>query len=153
MHKFKATLPLSKLIRAIRVVITSRCVTEMTCFPILIALWALYLYLDGCLVIVIVRLRIATVIALLCISRLIPGPGLTHKPPFWYSLRGRYAIWENLQSLKAFPYCPSSAWLKLHSLRQLCSVSITHSDTTTTRTTQRIKKISHQQTKKDKVTS
>lgn len=61
------------------------------------------------------RLRIATGIALLCISKLIlEGPPLL-QAPFWYSLRGRYAIWKNLQALKLFPYYASSAWLKLHS--------------------------------------
>lgn len=71
--------------------------------------------MHGFLLIVNGRLRIAAVIALLCISRLIlDGPRLV-QAPFWYSLRGRYAIWKNLQSLKPFPYCPCSAWLKLHS--------------------------------------
>lgn len=80
------------------------------------------------------RLRIATGIALLCISKLIlDGPPLLHAP-FWYSLRGRYAIWKNLQALKLFPYYPSST-VKSNSAVYL--VSITHTDTTTTNRKQR----------------
>lgn len=63
------------------------------------------------------RLRIATVIALLCIRKLILDGLPLLQAPFWYSLRGRYAIWKNLQALKLFPYYPSSALAKVTQLK------------------------------------